>query len=76
VSDQQYVSVTGAVRWLAARGIKVHQNTVRHWYQSGRIQVRRRTPQPTDQRGRRAEILIPVDTLRKMTECPYCASRQ
>jgi hypothetical protein len=71
----QYVSVTGAVRWLAAHGIQVHQNTVRHWYQSGRIQVVRRTPEATDTRRRRAQVLIPVDTLARMAQCPYCSAR-
>lgn len=71
----QYVSVPGAVRWLAAHGINVHQNTVRHWYHSGRIQVVRRPLQAAERRGRRAEILIPLETLQKIAACPYCSAR-
>lgn len=71
---ERMLTVAHAVRYLAAHGIKVHENTVRHWYQSGRIQVVR---EPTDMtpRGRCAEIWIPIATLQKIVDCPYCSSR-
>ena len=68
------LSITSSVRWLAVHGINVHQNTIRHWVKVGRVQAVRRE-QGTTRRGRRSEILIPLDTLAKMAACPFCSAR-
>lgn len=68
------LSIASSVRWLAVHGINVHQNTVRHWVKSGRVQAVRREKAPC-RNGRRPEILIPLDTLAKMAACPFCSAR-
>lgn len=68
------VSVSSAVRWLAVRGVAVHENTVRHWIRRGHLTPQRREPGAT-RRGRRAEILIPLESLERIVACPCCSHR-
>lgn len=73
--SDRLLSLASAVRWLATHNIHVHKNTIRHWCLSGRIQAVRRAPGPRFGGGKRAEILIPLETLVKIAACPVCGSR-
>lgn len=75
-AGEKLLSVSNAVRWLELHGVSVHENTVRHWYKSGRIQIVRRSEAHTGKHGgRRAEVLIALETLERIACCPFCASR-
>lgn len=58
-------SVRAAAHWLQAHGVKVHENTVRHWTKTGRITT---IPRP-------GGVLIAKVELQHIAACPFCGSR-
>lgn len=73
-AGDQLLSVAQAVRYLADHNQIVHENTVRNWYRSGRIQIVRGKLEH-DKRVRGPQVLIPLSTLAKIAACPFCGSR-